>query len=151
MIDLAELADDNWVETMCGIGCCTEAPSIAFKKAGFVPHRTVEADEYWPAQGFVAAGLGVALIPTLGLGVLHESVVVRRLRKDNEPLRHVWAATRPAASRNAPVQTMLKALQQAAGRALLRHSRRPQRAPHVTSDDQTGELDQPANWQSPSS
>ncbi len=114
VIDLAELADDNWVETMCGIGCCTEAPSIAFKKAGFVPHRTVEADEYWPAQGFVAAGLGVALIPTLGLGVLHESVVVRRLRKDNEPLRHVWAATRPAASRNAPVQTMLKALQQAA-------------------------------------
>ncbi|HTT89560.1 MAG TPA: LysR family transcriptional regulator [Acidimicrobiales bacterium] len=114
LIDLAELAEDNWVETMCGVGCCHEAASKAFRNAGFEPHCAVEADEYWPAQGFVAAGLGVAIIPTLGLGVLHDSVVVRRLRRDNEPLRHVWAATRPALLGRAPVQTMLRALQQAA-------------------------------------
>ncbi len=114
VIDLAELAEDNWVETMCSIGCCHEAPNKAFMNAGFEPHRTVEADEYWPAQGFVAAGLGVAMIPTLGLGVLHDSVVVRRLRRDNEPLRHVWAATRPALLGNTPVKTMLRALEQAA-------------------------------------
>jgi DNA-binding transcriptional LysR family regulator len=114
VIDLVELAEENWVETMCGVGCCHEVASKAFRDAGFEPHRTVEADEYWPAQGFVAAGLGVAIIPTLGLGVLHDSVVVRRLRRDNEPVRHVWAATRPALIGNTPVQTMLRGLQQAA-------------------------------------
>lgn len=114
VINLAELAEENWVETMCGVGCCHEVASKAFRDAGFEPHRTVEADEYWPAQGFVAAGLGVAIIPTLGLGVLHDSVVVRRLRRDNEPVRHVWAATRPALIGNTPVQTMLRGLQQAA-------------------------------------
>jgi DNA-binding transcriptional LysR family regulator len=115
VIDLAELAEDDWVETMCSVGCCQEASGKAFRNAGFVPHRTVEADEYWPAQGFVAAGLGVAMIPSLGLGVLHDSVVVRRLRKDNEPVRHVWAATRPALLGNVPVKTMIRALEQAAG------------------------------------
>ncbi len=119
VIDLAELANENWVQTMCGVGCCQAPASIAFSRAGFEPHRTVETDEYWPAQGFVAAGLGVALIPTLGLGVLHEAVVVRRLRKDNEPLRHVWATTRPALMGHAPVGTMLRALEEAA----ITHSR----------------------------
>jgi DNA-binding transcriptional LysR family regulator len=114
VIDLVELAEENWVETMCSIGCCQEASSKAFRDAGFEPRRTVEADEYWPAQGFVAAGLGVAIIPSLGLGVLHDSVVVRRLRRDNEPVRHVWAATRPALLGNAPVQTMIRGLEEAA-------------------------------------
>ncbi len=114
VIDLVEMADENWVETMCSIGCCHEATIKAFRNAGFEPHRTVEADEYWPAQGFVAAGLGVAIIPSLGLGVLHDSVVVRRLRRDNEPIRHVWAATRPALIGNVPVKTMLRALEEAA-------------------------------------
>jgi DNA-binding transcriptional LysR family regulator len=114
VIDLVELSGENWVQTMCGVGCCQEVALRAFQRAGFEPHRTVEADEYWPAQGFVAAGLGVSLIPTLGLGVLHDAVVVRRLRKDNEPVRHVWAATRPALMGHAPVRTMLRALEEAA-------------------------------------
>jgi DNA-binding transcriptional LysR family regulator len=114
VIDLGELADDNWVDTMCSVGCCHEASDKAFRNAGFEPRRTVEADEYWPAQGFVAAGIGIALMPGLALGVLHEAVVVRRLRKDNEPVRHVWAATRPALAGNTPVKTMVRALEEAA-------------------------------------
>jgi DNA-binding transcriptional LysR family regulator len=113
-IDLADLAEDNWVETICGPGCCQAVTAEAFKRAGFEPRPTVQADEYWPAQGFVAAGLGVALIPTLGLGVLHDAVVVRRLRGDGEPVRHVWAATRPALCSHTPVKKMLAALQLAA-------------------------------------
>jgi hypothetical protein len=73
--------------------------------------ETVEADEYWPAQGFVAAGLGLALIPALALGVQHDGVTIRRLRRDSQPQRHVIAVTRPAATRTVPIQTMLDALQ----------------------------------------
>lgn len=75
------------------------------------PHRAVEADEYWPAQGFVAARPGPALIPALALGVLHDGVAVRRLHHANQPEPHVLAATRPAISGSAPVQAVITALQ----------------------------------------
>jgi DNA-binding transcriptional LysR family regulator len=75
----------------------------------------VEADEYWPAQGFVAAGLGLALIPALALGVLHEGVAVRRLHHATQPGRQVLAATRLAISGISPVQAMITALQAEAG------------------------------------
>ena len=61
--------------------------------------------------GFVAAGLGLALIPALALGVLHPGVAVRRLRPATQPERHVLAVTRPAISDTTPVQAILTALQ----------------------------------------
>ncbi|MCW3842642.1 hypothetical protein ONA70_21310 [Micromonospora yasonensis] len=71
----------------------------------------MEADEYWPAQGFIAAGLGLALIPVLALGVQHNGVAVRRLRRADQPERHVLVATRPAIQDIAPVRAMIAALQ----------------------------------------
>lgn len=77
----------------------------------------MEADDYWPAQGFVAARLGLALIPALALGVLHDGVAARRLRPASQPERHVQAVTRPALSGTAPVQAMIAALQAEAQRS----------------------------------
>ena len=114
VLDLAELEGDSWVDVTCSMGCCRDVTDGAFRQAGFQPRRSIEADEYWPAQAFVAAGLGVALIPTLALGVLHEGVVVRRLKRGSEPVRHVVAATRRAVSDTVPIQTMLAALHTAA-------------------------------------
>jgi DNA-binding transcriptional LysR family regulator len=114
VIGLVELAGEAWVETLCGTGFCKEVSQEAFRQAGFVPRRAVEASEYWPAQSFVAAGLGIALIPTLALGALHEGVVVRRLDKGSEPVRHVWAVTRPAVADRTAVRVMLAALEAAA-------------------------------------
>ena len=56
--------------------------------------QEVEGDEYPTTQAYVAAGLGVALIPTLGLGTLHEGVRVLRIR-GARPVRHVYAVVRP--------------------------------------------------------
>jgi DNA-binding transcriptional LysR family regulator len=114
VIDLAELSGEAWVETLCGSGCCRSVTEEAFRQAGFTARRAVEASEYWPAQSFVAARLGVALIPTLALGATHDGVVVRRLSRDSEPVRHVWAVTRPAIAGRAQVLAMLRALQDAA-------------------------------------
>ena len=111
VIHLADTAAEPWIDIRCEIGCCRAATDAAFRHAGFTPRRTVEADEYWPAQGFVAAGLGLALIPALALGVQHDGVTIRRLRRDSQPQRHVIAVTRPAATRTVPIQTMLDALQ----------------------------------------
>ena len=62
VINLSDAAAEPWIDIRCEVGCCRDATSAAFRQAGFTPRRVVEADEYWPAQGFVAAGLGVSLI-----------------------------------------------------------------------------------------
>lgn len=56
-----------------------------------MPNFGVEAEDYQTAQGFVAAGLGVTLVPELGLGSPHPGVVVRPLRRP-EPMRCIQAA-----------------------------------------------------------
>ncbi len=110
VINLEELEAESWVDVVCSLGCCREVTEAAFSQAGFIPRRSIEADEYWPAQAFVAAGLGVALVPTLALGVLHEGVVIRRLKRGSAPVRHVVAATRQAVSDTVPINTMINAL-----------------------------------------
>jgi DNA-binding transcriptional LysR family regulator len=111
VITLSDTADEPWIDIRCEVGCCRAATGAAFARAGFTPRRVVEADEYWPAQGFIAARLGLALIPALALGVLHDGVAVRRLHHGNQLERHVLAATRPAVSGTVPVQAMITALQ----------------------------------------
>jgi DNA-binding transcriptional LysR family regulator len=111
VITLSDAAAEPWIDIRCEVGCCRAATNAAFQQAGFTPRRVVEADEYWPAQGFIAAGLGLALIPTLALGVRHDGVAVRRLHHACQPERHVLAATRPAISSTVPVQAMMTALQ----------------------------------------
>ena len=72
--------------------------------------RAIEADDYWPAQGFVAASLGLALIPELALGVRHDDVAIRRLHSASQPERRIFAVNRAAVSGTTPVQTMITTL-----------------------------------------
>jgi DNA-binding transcriptional LysR family regulator len=115
-VRLAEAMDEPWVHIRCEIGCCRAATDAAFAGAEFEPRRVVEADDYWPAQGFVAAGLGLALIPGLALGVHHRGVTTRRLRRADQPHREVHAVTRPALASAAPIQAMIAALKRRAER-----------------------------------
>jgi DNA-binding transcriptional LysR family regulator len=91
VIDLAEVADEPWIDLRCEVDCCKRATAAAFLGAGFEPRYVAQADEYWPAQSFVAAGLGLALVPGLALGVNHSGVVARRLAARG-PCRHTAVA-----------------------------------------------------------
>jgi DNA-binding transcriptional LysR family regulator len=113
-IDLAELNAEPWIDLRCEVGCCRTATTRAFEQAGFRPRWVAEADEYWPAQGFVAAGLGLALIPALALGVTHADAVTRELDHRNLPMREVLTVTRHAIQDTAPVRAMINALADAA-------------------------------------
>ena len=112
-VALSAVADDAWVGTASAPGHCQEAALEACRAAGFEPNYTVQADEYPTTQGFVSAGLGVALIPALGLGTLHEGVVVKRLPGPG-PLRHIYAAARRARGREVAVRAAFQALRTAA-------------------------------------
>ncbi|HEX3782358.1 MAG TPA: LysR family transcriptional regulator [Pseudonocardiaceae bacterium] len=116
-LDLAELADDPWIDNEWPPGMCRKIMLDAFASAGFTPKFVVESDDYPTAQGFVAAGLGVTMVPDLGLGSVHAGVEVRRVRHP-EPVRCIYAAI-PAQSASTPlVRDMVTALVSAARRRL---------------------------------
>lgn len=111
-------AGEPWIDIRCEVGCCRSETDTVFGRAGFTPRRTIEADDYWPAQGFVAAGLGLALIPALALAVLHPGVKVQHLDPSLQPERQIAIATRTATTTTA-VRTVTTALRDQATRGQL--------------------------------
>lgn len=122
---LTELAEEPWVGSELP-GPCLDAVLDACGSAGFTPDFVVESGDYTTAQGFVAAGVGVALIPAMGLaprfaaspeaGPGHPGPVVRGVR-DPVPVRSIWAAVRATAPRGPVLQAFLEALREAAATA----------------------------------
>jgi DNA-binding transcriptional LysR family regulator len=107
VLDLADLAEEPWVGSEWPPGPCADLIRNACAAAGFTPRITVESEDYATSQGFVAAGLGVALVPRLGLDPTHSGVLVRKVRRP-EPVREIYAAVRD--SESPAVQAFLAAL-----------------------------------------
>jgi DNA-binding transcriptional LysR family regulator len=114
-VDLTDLADEPWVSTEFVPGPCADLFLNACAAAGFTPKVAVESEDYTTSQGFVAAGLGVALIPKLGLDTTHFGVVAKRVRRP-EPTREIYAAIRETSADNPAVQAFLAALSDVAKR-----------------------------------
>lgn len=111
-IHLTDLADEPWVGSEWP-GPCLEAQLTACATAGFQPRFVVDSEDYATAQGFVAAGLGVTLIPRLGLGGRHPGVAVRQIRAP-EPSRAIHAAVRETALPQPALEAFVEALREAA-------------------------------------
>jgi DNA-binding transcriptional LysR family regulator len=77
--ELADLADEGWITGLHGGAPCTELLNRACSLAGFSPRVVLRSDDYEVIRGFVAAGVGVALVPQLGLVRSSEAVAVRTL------------------------------------------------------------------------
>ncbi len=91
-IRLADLAEESWI--MGTTGRCPDGVILerACQAAGFEPRVAFQSDDYTAIQGFIAAGVGVCLIPDLALVAVREDVVIRRL-EGRAPVRRVLAAT----------------------------------------------------------
>ncbi|WP_203655808.1 LysR family transcriptional regulator [Actinocatenispora rupis] len=91
-VRLAELADEPWITTYGGatpVSVLERASAIE----GFTPRIRCRSDHYEVTLGLVRAGLGVALVPSLGL---EGAAGVARCRLDNPHLyRRVGVAVRP--------------------------------------------------------
>jgi len=110
---LSDLADEAWVGSEWP-GPCLDAQLAACEAAGFRPRFVVESEDYVTAQGFVAAGLGVSLIPRLGLGAgVRPGVVVRELRGP-QPSRSIHAAVRETAPPQPALRAFIAAMRAAA-------------------------------------
>lgn len=113
VVDLAELADEPWVGNEWPAGPCLQLVLDACAAAGFTPGFVVDSEDYATAQGFVAAGLGISLMPVMGIGSRHPGVVVRKVRGP-EPVRAVHAAVRRSHPAGPALNGLLRALREAA-------------------------------------
>lgn len=113
VVDLADLADEPWVGNEWPPGPCLDVMLDACAAAGFAPNFFCEAEDYQTAQGFVAAGLGVSLVPQLALTTPHPGVVIRPVRRP-EPSRSIHAAVRDVALGRPAVGQLLRSLQSTA-------------------------------------
>jgi DNA-binding transcriptional LysR family regulator len=113
VVDLADMADEPWINNELSGGRCHELMLNACAAAGFTPNFAVESDDYATAQGLVAVGLGVTLLPGLGLGQRHPAVVVRRVRNP-EPVRSIYVAVRETSLARPALAGLLAALRDVA-------------------------------------
>jgi molybdate transport repressor ModE-like protein len=111
-VRLDELRDEAWLNSVRP-SSCSELVVRACRDAGFEPRSTFQSDDYHVLQGFVAAGLGVTLLPDLAMPTLRNDIVVVGVDPE-PPKRRVWAAIRPEGSRSPATDAMVGVLQEAA-------------------------------------
>lgn len=109
-VRIEDLAGEAWIagsqsacpDTAILLGAC--------RAARFEPRIAFHSDDYLAIQGFVAAGVGISLIPDLALLAVREDVVIRELATRTPPTRQIAAATLTDAWRSPAVDAMLGVL-----------------------------------------
>ncbi|MEV4166971.1 LysR substrate-binding domain-containing protein [Nonomuraea dietziae] len=84
-------------------------PAGGLRGGRFRPEFAVDGENYATAQGFLAAGLEVTLIPRLALPSPHPGVVVREL-SDPAPVRSIHTAVRETSLGQPALTALLNAL-----------------------------------------
>jgi molybdate transport repressor ModE-like protein len=111
-VRLEDLAGEAWIQGTTQATCPdTRILLRACAAAGFEPRLAFQSDDYGAIQGFIAAGVGVALIPELGLATVRDDIVIRPLT-GTPPYRRVLAATHDGASRGPAAEAMLEILEE---------------------------------------
>lgn len=118
-VNLNDLAGQPWVGSEPP-GPCVEPVVESCAAAGFSPDFVIRSEDYATAQGFVAAGLGVGLMPRLALRTPHPGVVVRPVRNP-EPVRVISAVARGSSLQQPALRSLLDALREAASAAAPGH------------------------------
>ena len=108
-IELSDLADETWI---AGCERCRAHLLHLAGQAGFQPRIAYATDDYVTVQGLVAAGLGVALLPSLALAAVRRDDIAT-VSLAEPAARHI-AAVVPAGPRYPPaVSAMIRALRSA--------------------------------------
>jgi DNA-binding transcriptional LysR family regulator len=112
-VALSELNDEPFLIPQAS-GTCADSNVVlnAFRAAGFEPNVRFESDDYQALQGMAAAGIGVALIPTIALVSSRSDVVVVPLR-GRAPVRRLVVAVR-AGEQSLLVEHMIESMREAA-------------------------------------
>nr|WP_314141239.1 LysR family transcriptional regulator [uncultured Rhodococcus sp.] len=108
-VELLELRDEEWVDNDVARGPCRKVVLDACAAAGFTPCFGVETHDYPTAIRFVAEGVGITVLPGLGLDVLPDSVIAVPITNPT-PSRHISVRVRDVIADNPAVVRMVDLL-----------------------------------------
>ena len=108
-VRIGDFCEEEWM-----LGTTDRCPdarlfSDACRAAGFEPKLTFENDDYAAIAGFVAAGVGIAMIPDLASTHMRDDIVLRDLGPGG-PVRRIVAATKAGGYRSPATKAMLETL-----------------------------------------
>jgi DNA-binding transcriptional LysR family regulator len=107
-VRLADLAAEDWI-----VGRSRPEETL-FASSSFAPRIAYVVREWVAKQGFVAAGLGITLIPSLAVGSVRPDVALVPLHRDDSPVRVIHAATPAGIASPAALAPFLAHLDEAA-------------------------------------
>jgi len=120
-IALAELENESWIAGLesTSMGAVVRA---ATGRAGFDAHYSFQTMDFEVILTAVAAGLGLALVPSLGLSEQHNEAVTYKRVADMEPGRVVKAAVRKGTEQTPLTRIVLDTLNDISSEVLQRLS-----------------------------
>ncbi|MFC4004209.1 LysR family transcriptional regulator [Prauserella oleivorans] len=113
-VPLAELAERRWVDNDLHRGTCRRVLLDACAEAGFSPQFAVETHDYRTAIPFVATGIGITVIPRLGIGDLPAGLTTVRLVSPT-PVRHIAVSVKKTVAAHPAALRALEELRRVAG------------------------------------
>lgn len=109
-VPLADLAERHWVDNDLREGACRQVLLNACAQAGFAPSFVVETHDYRTAMSFVATGIGLTVVPALGIGELPEELTTVRLVSP-APVRYLSLAVKDSVARHPAVRRAVELLE----------------------------------------
>ena len=106
---LEDFAEEAFIQG--AVGTCPDTRILlrAAQAAGFEPRIAFQSNDYTAIQGFIAAGVGMGLIPDLALVSVRDDIVIRDLGPQ-APSRGVFAATLAGSYQSPAAAAMLDVL-----------------------------------------
>ncbi|MFD9894814.1 LysR family transcriptional regulator [Amycolatopsis sp. NPDC059027] len=109
-VRLADLAERHWVDNDLREGPCRQVLLNACAQAGFSPGFVVETHDYRTAMSFVATGIGLTVVPALGIGELPEGLTTVALTAPT-PVRHLSLAVKKSIARHPAARRAVELLE----------------------------------------
>ncbi|MES9536827.1 LysR substrate-binding domain-containing protein [Actinomadura sp. NPDC000600] len=110
-VELARLSREPWIDNETPSTLCREIVLDACGAAGFSPHFAVEAHDYSSAVAFVAAGLGVTVLPRLALSATATSDLTWRPVVRPIPQREIYVVVKEHAAGHPALAAFVALLQ----------------------------------------
>lgn len=108
-VGLAELAEEPWIDSEFRDGACRQVLVDACAVAGIEARYRHQAQDYTIALAMVDRGLGLTLVPQLGLGTAQGDFEVLAIA-DPAPIRYIHAVTSSQARHSEPIGDAVRAL-----------------------------------------
>lgn len=108
-VELVDLAKERWIDNDFVHGRCRQVALDACASVGFRPAFHVEAHDYRSALAFVAAGIGITVLPALGAQEPPAGVVVIPVVRP-APVRRIHVIIRESVALTEPGRAALELL-----------------------------------------